>query len=133
MSADDFVFFPTYKNRDTAMAVIARIFRQILAESLIDESTGKNLTLYSLRHTSIMLRLIKGDVNTLALARNARTSQQMIDRFYAAHLTTEHVRKQLHGFIDKTPLKKTVKATLKNTKPAPAKKVAAKKSAKSSK
>jgi hypothetical protein len=49
-------------------------------------------------------------VNTLALARNARTSQQMIDRFYAAHLTTEHVRKQLHGFIDKTPIKKAVKA-----------------------
>jgi integrase len=110
MGPDDFIFFPTYKNRDTAMAVIARIFRQILAESQIDESTGKNLTLYSLRHTSIMLRLIKGDVNTLALARNARTSQQMIDRFYAAHLTTEHVRKQLHGFIDKTPIKKAVKA-----------------------
>jgi integrase len=113
ISPDDFIFFPTYKNRDTAMAVIARIFRQILAESLIDESTGKNLTLYSLRHTSIMLRLIKGDVNTLALARNARTSQQMVDRFYAAHLTTEHVRQQLHGFIAKASAKK----------PAPAKKI----------
>ena len=56
-----------------------------------------------------MLRLIKGDVNTLALARNARTSQQMIDRFYAAHLTTEHVRQQLHGFIAKTPVKKVAK------------------------
>ena len=109
MKPDDYVFFPTYKNRDTAMAVIARIFRQILAESMIDKDTGKNLTLYSLRHTSIMLRLIKGDVNTLALARNARTSQQMIDRFYAAHLTTEHVRQQLHGFIAKTPVKKVAK------------------------
>jgi site-specific recombinase XerD len=111
MKPDDYVFFPTYKNRDTAMAVIARIFRQILAESMIDKDTGKNLTLYSLRHTSIMLRLIKGDVNTLALARNARTSQQMIDRFYAAHLTTEHVRQQLHGFIAKTPVKKVASKT----------------------
>lgn len=113
MSSDDFIFFPTYKNRDTAMAIIARIFRQILNESSIDESTGKNLTLYSLRHTSIMLRLIKGDVNTLALARNARTSQQMIDRFYAAHLTTEHVRKQLHGFTEIKTAHKNVKAAKK--------------------
>jgi len=29
----------------------------------------------------------------------------MIDRFYAAHLTTEHVRQQLHGFVAKTPAK----------------------------
>jgi site-specific recombinase XerD len=113
MSSDDFIFFPTYKNRDTAMAIIARIFRQILNESSIDKSTGKNLTLYSLRHTSIMLRLIKGDVNTLALARNARTSQQMIDRFYAAHLTTEHVRKQLHGFTENKTAHKNVKAAKK--------------------
>ena len=134
MGPDDFIFFPTYKNRDTAMAVIARIFRQILAESLIDESTGKNLTLYSLRHTSIMLRLIKGDVNTLALARNARTSQQMVDRFYAAHLTTEHVRQQLHGFIAKTPpAKKTKKSSKAAKKPASAKKIAVKKSAKTAK
>ncbi len=91
------------------MAVIARQFREILRESQINVETGKNLTLYSLRHTAIMLRLIKGDVNTLTLARNARTSQQMIDRFYAAHLTTEHVRRQLHGFLPK-PVKKAVSA-----------------------
>ena len=37
-----------------------------------------------------MLRLIKGDnVDLLTLARNARTSVEMIDRFYARHLTAE--------------------------------------------
>jgi site-specific recombinase XerD len=115
---DDYIFLPTYKNRSTAMGVIARLFRRILKETSIQENTGKNLTLYSLRHTAIMLRIVKGNVNTLALARNARTSQMIIDRFYAAHLTTDHVRKQLHAFIEKTPTKKT-----------PAKKAAAKKRA----
>jgi hypothetical protein len=44
-----------------------------------------------------MLRIIIGKVDTLALARNARTSQAMIDKFYAAHLTTDQVREQLHA------------------------------------
>ncbi len=123
--ADDYIFFPTYKNRDTAMAVIARQFREILKESQINVETGKNLTLYSLRHTAIMLRLIKGDVNTLTLARNARTSQQMIDRFYAAHLTTEHVRRQLHGFLPK-PVKKAVSAKKSDLPVKEAKKATAK-------
>ena len=37
-----------------------------------------------------MLRLINGrGINLLSLARNARTSVEMIDRFYAKHLTAE--------------------------------------------
>ena len=37
-----------------------------------------------------MFRLIKGDrVELLTLARSARTSTDMIDRFYAKHLTAE--------------------------------------------
>ena len=95
---DDYVFFPQYKNRTTAMGVISRLFSQIVATSDIKAKTDKNITLYSLRHTSIMLRIIIGKVDTLALARNARTSQAMIDKFYAAHLTTDQVREQLHAF-----------------------------------
>jgi hypothetical protein len=47
-------------------------------------------TLYSLRHSSIMFRLLYGQaIDTLTLARNARTSPEMIDRFYAAPLQGE--------------------------------------------
>ena len=47
-------------------------------------------SLYSLRHTAIMYPLMFGDgFNTLALARNARTSVEMIDRFYAKPLSGE--------------------------------------------
>jgi hypothetical protein len=106
------VFFPDYKDRDKAMSVIAKQFKRIVAETKIAEKTDKKPTLYSLRHTSIMMRLINGNVNTLALARNARTSQAMIDKFYAAHLTTNQVRQQLHGFTEKTtPEKKSAKKT----------------------
>ena len=97
VALDDYVFFPQYKNRTTAMGVISRLFSRIVEESQIKAKTDKNITLYSLRHTSIMLRIIIGKVDTLALARNARTSQAMIDKFYAAHLTTAQVREQLHA------------------------------------
>lgn len=113
ISPDEYVFFPQYSIRDTAMSVIARLFRHILEKTHIKEKTGKNLTLYSLRHTSIMMRLVKGNVNTLHLARNARTSQAMIDQFYASHLTTDLVREHLHSFVTKkkAPTKKSTKKT----------------------
>jgi site-specific recombinase XerD len=98
ITPDDYVFFPDYKNRNTAMEIIGRLFKEVVTESELNRSSRKTITLYSLRHTAIMLRLILGNVDTLALARNARTSQAMIDKFYAAHLTTDQVREQLHAF-----------------------------------
>jgi hypothetical protein len=122
---DDYVFLSEYSNRNTAMEVLGRIFRKILKDSQLEEKTGKNITLYSLRHTSIMMRLVIGRVDSLALARNARTSQQMVDKFYASHLTTQHVRKQLHAFPEaeekariasaKQVAKKTASKTIKAT------------------
>ena len=95
-----------------------------------------------LRHMAIMMRLTIGRVDALALAKNARTSQQMIDKFYASHLKTSQVRKQLHAFPNeqapkaeeakkKTAAKKSVskKAASKKTvaKKTPTKKTTAKK------
>ena len=51
---------------------------------------GEKRTIYSLRHTCIMYRLLYGeDIDVISLARNARTSEEMIDRFYASQLTGE--------------------------------------------
>jgi site-specific recombinase XerD len=112
ISPDEYLFYPTYINRDTAMSVIARLFRKIVEKTAIETQTDKNVTLYSLRHTSIMMRLVKGNVNTLHLARNARTSQNMIDQFYAQHLTSDLVREHLHQFVTKkTASKKSSKST----------------------
>ena len=98
ISPDEYVFFPQYNNRDTMMSVVGRLFRKIVERTKLETTTDKNITLYSLRHTSIMMRLVKGNVNTLHLSRNARTSQQMIDQFYSQHLTTDQVRVHLQRF-----------------------------------
>lgn len=88
---DDYVFQPDQPNRDYALRNLARQFDQLLRlANLKTSGTGQERSLYSLRHTCIMNRLIKGnDITLLALARNARTSVEMIDRFYAKHLTAE--------------------------------------------
>lgn len=106
LDPDDYVFFPQYKNRTTMMAVWGRLFREVLKESKLKELTGKNIQLYSLRHTSIMFRLMRSNVDSLILAKNARTSQGVIEQFYGSHLTTDHARRQLHSYL---PVKRTKK------------------------
>ena len=98
---NDYVFFPEIKeeDRDLVMYEVGKLFKRIVQETGIQVKTDKKITLYSLRHTAIMFRLTLGQVDSLAIARNARTSQAMIDKFYASHLTTSQVRKQLHAFV----------------------------------
>lgn len=88
---DDYLFCPHQLNRDYALRDIARQFDQVLKVIGLKETpNGEARTLYSLRHTCIMFRLINGDgIDPFKLARNARTSHEMIDRFYAKHLTAE--------------------------------------------
>jgi hypothetical protein len=88
---DDYLFCPHQLNRDYALRDITRQFDQVLkVAGLKHTANGEARTLYSLRHTCIMFRLINGEgIDTITLARNARTSSEMIDRFYAKHLTGE--------------------------------------------
>ena len=88
---DDYLFCPQQLNRDYALRDITRQFDQVLkATGLKETPNGEARTLYSLRHTCIMFRLINGEgIDPIKLARNARTSVEMIDRFYAKHLTAE--------------------------------------------
>jgi hypothetical protein len=53
-----------------------------------DLTTGMKHTIYSLRHTAICMRLIlsQGQVNMFNLAKNAGTSVDQIERFYARNL-----------------------------------------------
>ena len=94
----DYLFFPEYSNRTTAMAVIGRQFRKALEEAKLQTVGDEKHSLYSLRHSAIMFRLTKGDVDTLTLAKNARTSQLMIERFYASRLTPQMNLDKLHSF-----------------------------------
>jgi len=88
---DDYVFQPQNSNRDYAMQQLYRQFDHLLKiTNLKKDALGESRTLYSLRHTAIMFRLTESQgLDLLSLARNARTSVEMIDRFYAKHLTAE--------------------------------------------
>jgi hypothetical protein len=96
---DDFVFQPEHENRDTAYRKLSRQFDAAIQLTQLKESKdGDVRTLYSLRHTSIMYRLIYGgEINLLSLARNARTSVGMIERFYASQLESSKVTDELHA------------------------------------
>ena len=96
---DDYLFQPDQQNRDYALRNLSRQFDQLLKLANLKEGpNGDARTLYSLRHTCIMNRLIKGDnISLLTLARSARTSAEMIDRFYAKHLTAEMNIEQLQS------------------------------------
>lgn len=106
LEPDDYVFLPTFRDdEDVSINETKRKYAlQTLGKCLqiCVENTkpleGKEITLYSMRHTSIMFRMMYGDqIDTLHIARNARTSQQMIERFYAAYLTGDHVRESIHS------------------------------------
>jgi site-specific recombinase XerD len=103
----DYLFLPEFTNRSTAMEKLGKIFARIVKESGLREATGKNITLYSLRHTAIMYRLMNSEADTLSLAKNARTSQAVIEKFYGAHLTTEKARIKLHSFASAHPRRRS--------------------------
>jgi hypothetical protein len=95
---ESYVFFPEYSNRDYAMQTMNRQFNHVLKlAKLKDSPNGTKRVLYSLRHTCIMNTLLRSkNINLLTLARNARTSVDMLERFYASQLTAEMNIDQLH-------------------------------------
>lgn len=63
-----------------------RLFNVILDEqNLKSDREGQRRTFYSLRHTYICLRLMEG-ADVYQVAKNCRTSVQMIEEFYASHI-----------------------------------------------
>jgi integrase len=89
---DDYVFLPAEQDRNYALAVLGFWFKWVMREAGVSpvDGLGRLRTLYCLRHTAIMFRLLYGQgIDMLTLARNARTSVQMIERFYASALEGE--------------------------------------------
>jgi site-specific recombinase XerD len=87
----DYLFLPEILDREAASYLITRDFRKVLIRTHLRKGhLNQNKTLYSLRHTAITFRLLYGKgIDLLTLARNARTSVEMIERFYASQLTPE--------------------------------------------
>jgi len=65
------------------------LFKTILdEEDLRFDREGRPRTAYSLRHTYICLRLMEG-ADIYQIAKNCRTSVEMIEKYYASHIKTQ--------------------------------------------
>ena len=63
-----------------------KLFNNLLARTKLKlDRDGKPRTAYSLRHTYICMRLMEG-ADIYQIAKNCRTSVEMIERHYAVHL-----------------------------------------------
>lgn len=71
-----------FPNRQTML------LNKVLAETALKKDReGQVRTAYSLRHTYICMRLMEG-ADIYQVAKNCRTSVEMIEKFYAAHIKT---------------------------------------------
>ena len=88
---DDYLFLPHLRDRAYAHWVLAFYFNWVLAKTGLKLGAhGQERSLYSLRHSSITFRLLYGQgIDLLTLARNARTSIDMINQHYASTVTGE--------------------------------------------
>ncbi len=90
-ASDDYLFFPGLEDRKKAMMAMDFQFRRILDHAGLREGKrGQTRSIYSLRHTALTFRLIYGKgIDLLTLAKNARTSVEMVEKFYASELNAE--------------------------------------------
>jgi integrase len=88
---EDYVFMPEAKDRNSVIQLISKDFRKILMSSgLYYGQYGQTRSFYCLRHTAITFRLRYGNgIDLITLARNARTSVEMIEKFYSSELSAE--------------------------------------------
>ncbi len=86
------------------------MFNNVLEElELKFDREGNRRTAYSLRHTYISLRLMEG-ANIYQIAKNCRTSVEMIEKYYASHIKTSISAAAIN--VRKTPKSKKKNAEL---------------------
>ncbi len=88
---DDYVFLPHLQDRNYAHWVLSFYFNWVLQRTGLKQGPhGQDRSLYSLRHSAITFRLLYGQgIDLLTLARNARTSVEVINNHYASTVSGE--------------------------------------------
>lgn len=82
------------------------LFNKVLAElDLKEDREGQRRTAYSLRHTYICFRLMEG-ADIYQVAKNCRTSVEMIERYYASHIKTNLDASAINVRRQKVPSKR---------------------------
>jgi len=88
---EDFLFLPHITNRNYALAVLGFHLNWVLQQTGLKSGPhGQPRSLYSFRHSAITFRLLYGQgIDLITLARNARTSVEVINTHYASTVTGE--------------------------------------------
>jgi integrase len=88
---NDYLLLPELKNRTHALAVLSTMFNWLLHHTGLKLNPhDRPRSLYSLRHSAITFRLLYGQgIDLVTLARNARTSVEVINNHYASTVTGE--------------------------------------------
>ena len=91
-SPNDYLFFNDIQDRDDwVQNKVSRIFRMVCNNAGLEtDAYGQKHTTYSLRHSALCFQILKtGGADLLPLAKNARTSTDMLEKFYLSHLTPQ--------------------------------------------
>jgi hypothetical protein len=94
---ESYVFFAKTQNRDYALRMVGDLFGQALTELGMKQTRDGRRTLYSLRHSGISWRLENGEGQVFDVARWARTSVAMIEKYYASAYRLDAVAPQLRS------------------------------------
>ena len=79
-----YIFFSDIKNREKyTVDKVSHLFRLVCDKAnLGTDAYGQKHTTYSLRHSALCFQILKtGGADLLALAKNARTSTEMLEKF----------------------------------------------------
>jgi len=88
---DDYLFLPELRDRNYALNVLSLMLNWVLGiTGAKNNAHGQPRSMYSLRHSAITFRLLYGQgIDLLTLARNARTSVEVINNHYASTVQGE--------------------------------------------
>jgi hypothetical protein len=113
---DTHLFLSDITNRETARDKMRDRFEALLqATNLKRNALGQTRVIHSLRHTSLMFRVL-ADVDLFLLARNAGTSIDQLERFYCSHFSADMRLDELHKGVITLDLQK--EARRRRQKPA---------------
>ncbi len=101
---NDFVFFhssyPTYKRRNTFGKWLSDKFREVLefTNTRHDPKTGQTMSLRCLRNTALTRRRESSNSNPFDIASNARTSTDMLNKFYNRQVDRKKIASKVLSF-----------------------------------
>ena len=88
---NDYLFFNKIKDRTYVGDRVSKMFKILVQKAGLEtDAYGQAHTTYSLRHSSLCFQILKTGGNDLfGLAKNARTSMLMLEKFYLTHLSPQ--------------------------------------------